>query len=223
MFAGDIPGKGEKMLSLLGHPLVVILFILVAVCLAVWLTTRKTGLVKGDKLVISGIGSLLVSAIVCSWVGVVLVGSSHMILDKDNTIVVDVNSWKNTLLLWKSDERLEGTIVSYASRNLTDTMTVRPITQNPRVHEIGYEVGVSIMGTPQSYFVYQKDLERIEITDQWLWLKYHLREFNADNSRDLAQFDNEYDDKQQEAFRDMMRKYFDELGATLDKASFWLP
>lgn len=116
--------------------------------------------------------------------------------------------------IWRWDSRLDGTEwVSYAKRDESVRMSVSPITENPKVRGLTYEVTVEILGSSESYLVLQEVTEGKGIRH---WLKDQLFEFNEAHSRDLAKFYNPLDEDQQDEFEEMVRSFLSSRSPSLN-------
>jgi hypothetical protein len=107
--------------------------------------------------------------------------------------------------LWKWDQILRGAkIASYASKEVKVTLNFLPITLNPKVRQLKYEVKLETIDTPACYLLYRDALGR---KGGEAWLKFQLYEFNEKSSAEIAKLYNPLDDVQQQEFIKLLRSF----------------
>lgn len=117
-----------------------------------------------------------------------------------------VATFPNECLIWKSDERMRGQVVSYDQVRKEVSLSVSPITDNPKVRKISYKVQVRALGKPESVIPHLEALQGKKLSE---WVKYYLYEFNDKKSKELAQFYNPLDDSQQYRFKRLIRDFLE--------------
>jgi hypothetical protein len=116
---------------------------------------------------------------------------------------------ENGWYVWESiAHRLmaEGRFGSYAQSHFSVPMTISPITPNPKVRRIRYEVQFDSLGKPEEF------LSLLKITEKWghkadQMILYHLYEFNEKHSKEIAEFYNPMDGQQQQKFAALLTDY----------------
>ncbi len=124
------------------------------------------------------------------------------------------------------------------SISLTIPMNVDPITANPKVRKLKYEIQFSSgTGSVTAEHMLQLVRQATKVSKQGRvdgdrtleavlerWLKYHLYNFNEATSRQLAELFNPLDDQQQKAFWDLVNEYFEPIvagsGLMVHRANF---
>ena len=127
-----------------------------------------------------------------------------------------------------------------ATISLTIPMNVSPITVNPKVRKLKYEIQFSSgTGNVTAEHMLQLVRQATKVSKQGRvdgdgtlqavlerWLKFHLYNFNEASSRQLAELSNPLDDEQQKAFWDLVIDYFIPIvagsGLMVHRASFEL-
>ncbi|MFA6535902.1 MAG: hypothetical protein WCT25_00550 [Candidatus Paceibacterota bacterium] len=104
-------------------------------------------------------------------------------------------------------------LTDYHEQTVEVAMVVRPVTENPKVQQISYQIVYSEGGSPRAKvqataFKRKMGAERHlgSIAD---CVRFHLYNFQFQNSKELAKFSNPMDYEQQIAFEKMVRAYLE--------------
>ena len=198
---------------------------------------------KKDRLHAMGISTVfigLLSVLLFAFTVENIPGES-LVYDTENNLVSTV--FTEDSHLWPWDIRISGREVkSYSAFIHTVQMSVSPITENPEVRRLAYNVVVEANGTPEDFLLFGEgflsfgnsyttvnDLSYKILVHSSLnsWLEYQLYEFNDSSSKKLAYFYNPLDKKQQEDFSRLISDFLEPQlagsGVRFTSATFSLP
>lgn len=119
-----------------------------------------------------------------------------------------VGSFEEKVWFWRNDfERIYGrcAIKSCAAEQINIPMSLNPITDNPKVRQLHYVVGIETAGTPVRALELEKVLYKWRTAERFVF--FHLFNFNEAMSRELGKLFNPIDEGQQEGFRTMLGSY----------------
>jgi len=136
-----------------------------------------------------------------------------------------VASFNSLTFLWRTDDRLKNVVqYSYKSIDTFTDMKLHPVTENPKVRDLTYNVMVKTADNPEGAVLYQRTTKG-EPPQQWV--KRQLYEFNEQYSKKLAVFYNPLYDQQQREFDQLVREFLEPrcraVGLRYDHAAFALP
>lgn len=114
-------------------------------------------------------------------------------------------------VLWRDEvsDLLESTVLSYAAVPCTVTMSLQPITPNPKVRKLSYKVVAEAAGTPEAALQVHELLGKWDSVDDCL--RYHLYNFQEQKSTALGQFFNPLDSEQQRNFAELVLDFLSPL------------
>ncbi|OHA31304.1 MAG: hypothetical protein A3B11_01655 [Candidatus Taylorbacteria bacterium RIFCSPLOWO2_01_FULL_44_26] len=153
------------------------------------------------------------------------VSGHHMMLAKSGEIR---KIFEKPTFMWqknydKLSEEAEFLNYDFAKHRSLVAMTVTPITDNPKVRKITYQVQVGWINTPEAYAAYWKETaefrEGILMGNSWVsnftrrldrFVRYNLYDFNEEKSKELARFFNPDRSEQQKEFRDLVQNFLGE-------------
>lgn len=126
------------------------------------------------------------------------------------------------------DNRFDDYDLLPLAESLTASMSLHPITINPKVRDLRYEVAIECGGSPEDLLLCQQAIqpfpkqlyeggvnEHHRFTQLKPWLEYQLYEFNEQHSVEAAKFYNPLDQNQQEQFQKLLEGF---LGPRLQSA-----
>jgi hypothetical protein len=126
--------------------------------------------------------------------------------------------------------RLANNSVSWNPQEFQINMHVSPITENPKVRSIEYDVDLMRGGTPEQTFAELKlerklrEIDRLatlsDLVQMWLY------DFQDKHSKELARFSNPFKFEQQDEFESLVRAFLEpqlqEIGLSMQGARFRL-
>jgi hypothetical protein len=144
-----------------------------------------------------------------------------VLVTKDRTQVKEVFPYPKQM--WTFDPALAGhDLVPYKS-NGAKSMTLHPITDNPKVRNLTYQVRVKKASLFDTSGRWEAVLLPFNL-DVDTWLEYQLYEFNEMHSKKAARFYNPLDTKQQAEFASMVEEFLkphlEAMGGSLVSVSF---
>lgn len=184
---------------------------------------------------LSSLATRVIPGCVCLWAALTLgsyvaylklvvpIPALSAVVTADYKVIAEFKDWQ---WVWKWDERLsKARVISYARRDLPVEMEVSPITDNPKVRQLRYNLVVRVGGSAYSAAAFDRQARGFKSETDWL--RKRLYEFNEQKSRELAKFYNPLEEAQQREFYWMVHEWIrDDLtqsGSTLERTEFILP
>ncbi len=180
-----------------------ICILMLLVCLVSYLVTDRFKKLK-RYIVVS---SLMVVFFCTSILGLsIFVPNKSMIISNDLQEIVHVNQG-SVFAIFRNNEILENCKIVSFKKGIIDKifMSFNPISVNPKVREISYSVELMSIESPE------EALNRLKFEKEVRPLKDHLKfwlyEFHEKHGKEIAEFYNPVNEKQQQKFSSLLKDF----------------